>query len=110
MTHEVVVGPGTPLKCVKAGTCFCGCTSVTKDALYFCEEVAPPHIIDHLMHLMHCEGCSCITIFVKAKDHGLCADLFIPLNDGETSLVEEEEEDEEDFITLAEFAKRFINV
>lgn len=105
----IVVGPGTPLMCVLAGECLCGCSHVTKDAMYFCEEayLSP---FAQIIHRSACTvpNCAGISLLVSGKDHGFCANRFVPLDPDDTSLVEDEEEEE--FITLEDFAKRFINV
>lgn len=85
----MTLGPGMQLVCTQGGGCFCGCSSVTEQAIYTCEEID----LDVLGHTLFCtiEGCVMVTIFIVGKEHGFCANRFKPLNDGDTSLVEEEE-------------------
>jgi hypothetical protein len=104
---QLIVGPGTVLKCIHGGTCACGCSKVTQGSIYTLECIEEDH---PFFHALYCEldACSCLIFFLRDKDHGFCAERFVPLNDGDTSLVKDEEVVEE--ITVDEFAKRFINV
>lgn len=85
----MLIAPGKTLVCIRAVSCDCGDTHATKDGLYMCEAVAQAGFL-HRAFFCRTEGCDGCLVFLKDKNHGLCACCFKPLDDGDTSLVKEE--------------------
>lgn len=85
--------PGASVICIEKVTCpVCETTQATKGAIYLCTEVGMP-APDHDAHCLRskCEG---FILRLAGKTCGLCACCFAPLNDGDSSRVEDEVEDE----------------
>jgi hypothetical protein len=104
----IEVDPGSPLICVLAGTCLCGCSRVTLNAMYFCENVD----MSLIGFILHTAGCTIdkfagITTIVKGKIHRFCANRFVPLDPNDTSLLDKAQEDTPSMpLTLPEYAER----
>lgn len=79
------IGPGTCLICIK-GTA--EPERLTKGALYVCEYIEGNEIGNWEWEWDGCNCTSCIAVIGKEMEYCLCH--FKPLNDGETSLVENE--------------------
>lgn len=105
----MIIGPGTPLICISTG--HTGdeepWANLTLGAMYHCDEVIPPEDVE-----TYCPDCStpdCVPITLKEKRRRTirgqfvvyCTTLFRPLNDGDTSLVEDNANIEHIFSTHA---------
>jgi hypothetical protein len=91
----ITLGPGTPLICINAD----GADDLTQDALYTCEEI---HGGEMDQQCEVCDGPVCVGrvhLVGKYFHHFLygwgplcyCVMRFKPLNDGDTSLMDDEE-------------------
>lgn len=83
-----LIVPGRNVRCLRDVACTCGSHKATQGSIYMCEALEPAHAA----HVILCQtiGCDGILIAVTGKAHWLCACCFGPLDDGDTSLVEEE--------------------
>jgi hypothetical protein len=78
------IGPGTLLICINDAKEY-GCIELTKGAIYIVEKNKP--------RTGPCDSCRKMdAVILKGKPHYYCLCLFRPLNDGDTSLVENEKE------------------
>lgn len=87
-----LIGPGSMLKCIRATECDCGSHRVTEGALYTCETL---EVVE--AHARYCGhiGCTGVMVLLKGKPHPFCECCFRPLDDGDTSLVVDEEAEEQ---------------
>lgn len=91
------VGPGTPLVCIKwvrpeGATLGDACSKLTVDAIYICKEVGHESVgtcpwddCGKTWYSLEGKYCGCHNM-----DLPYCPNLFRPLNDGDTSLVDAE--------------------
>jgi hypothetical protein len=99
----MLIGPGTPLICISLGVSHARLDKgfdLTLGALYSCEEIIPADWIETLCPDCN-KACDGLRLRGKLEECSLgykvvyCSTLFHPLNDGDTSLVEEEKEKED---------------
>lgn len=77
------------MKCLRSTRCPCGNSRATEGSIYRCDEIAPGGVI----HRIFCgeKGCEGIDILVGGRPCPMCSCCFGPLDDGDTSMVREEE-------------------
>lgn len=93
------LGPKMNVVALRDWSCDCGCTAITEKAIYFCEELADD--MDLYLEVtpsvrvygMPCsvEGCLGFSVLLREKRGWVCTALVKPLNDGDTSLVKDEQ-------------------
>lgn len=85
-----LIVPGRNVACTKSVDCqFCGQGHATEGSIYMCEGVH-----DGGPHRIWCEtdGCDGFVVLLKGKTCCYCACCFKPLDDGDQSLVQGEDE------------------
>lgn len=81
------IGPGTALICIaKSSNPYTWSNKLTLQALYFCREVTQ-HKYNELCTT---DACGTVGLRLKNRKGMYCPNLFRPLNDGDTSLVQDE--------------------
>lgn len=89
------IGPGTPLICKSAAALKGHEVALTEGALYACSEVRPAEqTLPSTKEFLYCSFCNAIKehdfLRVRGQVVWYCPQRFRPLNDGDTSLVENE--------------------
>lgn len=98
-----VIEPGVALVCIKDDTTLGDDVekTLTQGSIYMCEEVHEADIVQLLTY-----GCCGFCgenpprVHLVERDWCYCICLFRPLNDGDTSLVKDEEEPKESFFEV----------
>lgn len=86
-----LIAPGRMVKCIEAAVCDCGEHKVSEGALYRCEVVFPAPLGHVLFFCPRPGKCDGMMLWVTGRAHGFCACCFKPMDDGDTSLVLDEE-------------------
>lgn len=88
-----LIVPGRNVVCTKSIQCqWCGVGRASEGSIYMCEGLnmgGPAH--EAFCSTIGCDGA---VILLKDKSCCYCACCFKPLDDGDTSLVQDEEEDD----------------
>lgn len=86
-----LLAAGKNIVCVQTVECqWCGTGRANKGAIYMCEEIGE----GGFFHRITCatEGCDGFVLTLKGKTCCYCTCCFKPLDDGDRSLVQDEEE------------------
>lgn len=86
-----LIAPGRNVVCIRAVECqWCGSGRASEGAVYMCESVAD----GGPLHSACCctTGCDGFVLLLAGKSCCYCACCFKPLDDGDTSLVNEGDE------------------
>lgn len=84
-----LISPGRNVRCIRSVECTCGNHRASEGSIYMCEEVG----FGGLFHAITCRtpNCDNVLIAVRGKAHGFCACCFAPLDDGDTSMVQDQD-------------------